>query len=405
MPWPLRMTLYSFMLVVPPYVYVGWRLSRAMIVIFPAGERLTHWIVPLLMLALNIWTLIILFYYFTNQIPSLFLFKPSLNIWDYLILYPFWLGLIIIAELVPYYLCLDVVHILINMLARDLKDNLLKLLSTGKIIFLLVLAIYVVFRSYRDTNTIRINKFDVQLNKKLPGLDHLDLLLVADIQVDRYTGEEKLKLLQQRMDACHPDILFFAGDLVTGGRDFIDQGVDFLCASRARLDRIACLGDHDIWSDAITIGQGLKNCGWQFIQNGHYLLEYHGYKIVITVITHVYSQRIGTGELHSLLSTKPLGDIYILLVHQPATWIIQAAVANGYDIFLAGHTHGGQVVFRPFGISITPSQVENPHYSGYEKVGNLNVFVTNGIGLTMMPLRYNAPAEVLEIKISSPDNK
>jgi hypothetical protein len=134
-------------------------------------------------------------------------------------------------------------------------------------------------------------------------------------------------------------------------------------------------------------------------------MEYNGYKIVITVITHVYSQRIGTHELHSLLANKPAGDIYILLVHQPADEIIKAAAANGYDIFLAGHTHGGQVVFRPFGFRLTPSQFENPHYSGYKKVGNLNVFVTNGIGLTMMPLRYNAPAEVMEITIRDSNNR
>jgi len=351
------------------------------------------------MIILNIWPLIILFAYFSKQLDSLFLFKSYLTSWDYLILYPFWFGLIIIVETFFYYIGIDILQLLINLLARNFKDTLIKLLAAGKIILLILMAIYIVFRSYRDTNSIHLNKFSIKLEKKLPGLDHLDLQLVGDIQVDRYTGQEKLKLVQQQMDPHRPDILFFAGDLVTGGQGFTAEGIDFMCNRQANMERIACMGDHDLWSDAGAISQGLKNCGWKFIQNSHYTIEHHGFKIVVTVITHVYSQRIGKYELDLLLSNKPAGDIYILLVHQPADEIVRSAAAHGYDIFLAGHTHGGQVVFRPFGLHLTPSQFENPHYSGYKKVGNLNVFVSIGIGLTMMPLRYHAPAEVMQIRV------
>jgi predicted MPP superfamily phosphohydrolase len=394
------MTLYSFLLALLPCLYVGWRLSRAVFILLPEGSRSLSWAIPLLLLLLNVWPLVILYSYFSQHLSSLFLAKSSLTVWDYLLLYPFWLGLIIVVELVPYYLILDTVHIGANLFSRNAKENWIRWLSLGKVVLFILFSLYVVIRSYRDTDTIRLKKYDIKLDKQLPGLNNLNLLLSADIQVDRYTGEIKLNRLQRRMDACRPDILFFAGDLVTGGRDYIEQGLNFICARQARLARIACLGDHDLWSDAGTIGRGFKNCGWQFIQNGHYTVDYRGCRIVVTVLTHVYSQRISRQELHSVLSSKPAGDLYILLVHQPAHGIIEAAEAAGYDIFLAGHTHGGQVVFNPLGIDITPSQFENPHYSGYKKFGKMNVFVTNGVGLTMMPLRFRAPAEVMDIQIT-----
>jgi predicted MPP superfamily phosphohydrolase len=399
MPWQLKMTLYSFLLAAIPYAYIGWRLYKAIMILLPEGGRPVHFIIAALILLVNLWPLTILGAYSLDQIHSLFVFRPYFTIWDYLILYPFWLGLIVIVELVPYYLSLDVLNIIINLAARDHKDNLIRLLALTKIILLAVMTVYVGYRSYRDTNTIEINRFEAQLNKKLPGLDRLSLLLIGDVQVDRYTGTEKLNLLHQRLDSCRPDILFFAGDLVTNGQEYIEQGIKALCATRAGLEKIACMGDHDLWSGPGAISQGLKNCGWKFIQNGHYTIEKQGYRILVTVITHVYSQRIGLSQMHTLLGSKPEADLNILLVHQPAEEIVKSAKENGYDIFLAGHTHGGQVVFKPFGFNLTPSQFENSHYSGFKKDGDLNIFVTNGIGLTMMPLRYRAPAEVMEITI------
>ncbi len=71
----------------------------------------------------------------------------------------------------------------------------------------------------------------------------------------------------------------------------------------------------------------------------------------------------------------------------------------GYHLMLAGHTHGGQIVFKPFGYSLTPSRFENEHFSGYKKDAEITLIVTNGIGLTLAPLRYNAQSEISKINL------
>lgn len=399
MPWSLRMTLYIFLLVLLPYCYLGWRFSQTLLFLFPSFAILVRWLIPVILILLNLLPLIILVAYYSGQINSFFLFKPYLTIWDYLVLFPFWLGMITLVEILPYFLTLDILQCSANLIFKGLKENLIRFAEIARVLFVAGMIIYVVYRSYMDTHTVRINKFDIQLEKKLPGPEQLNLILIGDVQVDRHTRNEKVESFLNQVNNSKPDLLFFAGDLVTSGTNFIDQGVKALCAAHASRDRIACIGDHDLWSDSPAIGKGLADCGWKFIENNHYVIEQQGTKIAITVLTHVYSQRIDRKQLQSLLKNKPAADLYILLVHQPAGEIIQAAAENGYDLFLAGHTHGGQVVFKPFGFNLTPSQFENEHYSGYKKVGALNVFVTNGIGLTLMPLRYHAPAEVMEIII------
>ncbi len=192
-------------------------------------------------------------------------------------------------------------------------------------------------------------------------------------------------------------MLLFSGDLVTDGKRYVSRGVQELCKTHAPLERVACLGDHDFWSDPVRISRDLKSCGWKFLQNEHFLFHYKDQKILITGITYIYSKRISVYELRSLLETAPEADLKILLVHQPVKVVLEMAEEYDYHLLLAGHSHGGQFVFRPFGIPLTPSQFENQIYSGYEKYGRLPVVVTNGIGLTLAPLRYQAPAEITTI--------
>jgi predicted MPP superfamily phosphohydrolase len=56
-------------------------------------------------------------------------------------------------------------------------------------------------------------------------------------------------------------------------------------------------------------------------------------------------------------------------------------------------------VFKPFGIPLNVSQTETPYYSGFFTIGNLFLSVTNGLGLTFAPFRYQAPAEVTLITL------
>jgi hypothetical protein len=87
----------------------------------------------------------------------------------------------------------------------------------------------------------------------------------------------------------------------------------------------------------------------------------------------------------------------ILLSHQPAEHVVEQAASHGYDLILAGHTHGGQIVLHPLGIPFTPSMRETKFYSGVYRLGESTVVVTNGVGLTLAPIRYHAPAEITSI--------
>lgn len=399
MPWTLRMTLYSFLIALVPYCYIGWRLTNALSLIFPQPAKLIRIIIIVFFLCLNLFPIISLLSFFTDSTRDLFINNHELTIGDYLIYFPFWLGIILMIELFPYFIATDVLQLSIKFFLKHLYEIWSKWLALFKVGLFVFFLVYVAMRSYLDTNTIKTITHDLQIKKIPESLKDLSLLFIADLQVDRYTQEAKINRFMNQVRQNKSDIVLFSGDLITRGTDYIAQGLDVLCTIPSNTERIACLGDHDFWADAAAISQGLKNCGWTFLDNEHHIIPYKGAKILITGVTYIYSKRISSEQLQRLLNSAPSADLKILLVHQPAEIILRAAEQCGYHIVLAGHTHGGQVVFKPFGFNLTPTQFENTFYSGVGKLHNLNIVVTNGIGLSLIPLRYQAPAEIMKINI------
>ena len=226
------------------------------------------------------------------------------------------------------------------------------------------------------------------------------MILFSDLQVDRFTQASKLEQVSRIIKNTRSDFLLFAGDLVTSGKKYTEQATEFVNRFAVQ-HRIAVLGDHDFWSDPGRIPQNLRAGGWSFLEDAHQIFTFHGKKILITGVTHIYSKKINRQKLQVLLQNAPEADLKILLVHQPAEFIAETAAANGYQLMLAGHTHGGGIVSHIFGLPVTPSQKETQFYQGFFEFDGLKIMVTNGIGNTLSPLRYHAEAEVRILTIAT----
>jgi predicted MPP superfamily phosphohydrolase len=202
------------------------------------------------------------------------------------------------------------------------------------------------------------------------------------------------------LTARAPELLVSAGDVVTSGREYLDDAARALCGWKGSVASAGVLGDHDLWSAPERVREMQVQCGWLFLENEHRLLRLRGRAVCLTGLTHVYGRQLRGDALSRFLASAPRADLHILLTHQPAERVVDAAASARYDIVLAGHTHGGQIVLHPLGIPLTPSMRETRYVSGTYAVGSMTVVVTNGIGLTLAPIRYHAPAEVTSIVVA-----
>jgi len=391
--------LITFAIVLIPYTYIAWRLINALAIFYPQYHRPLKFIIPVIFLLFNLLPIISGIGYLLGQYRNLFFFSDHFSVFDILILIPYWVGLIIILEVFPYFLASDLLLIISRWFSVFAKANLVKWIALIKIVLFTFFVVFVSVRVYLDTTSIKLTNYDIPIKDLSPDFEELNLVLTADVQVDKYSPEQKIENLIEEIKNLNPDLLFFAGDLVTSGTYYIEQGVEVLCETRAQLGRIACVGDHDIWSNAGRIAEGITNCGWEFLDDQHKVLIYKEKKILVTGVSYVYSKRISPPRLKELLESAPEADLKILLVHQPSKMVIEYAAEYGYQVLLAGHTHGGQIIFRPFGFTITPTQMENDIFTGTYRRDDMSVIVTNGIGVSLVPLRYRARGEIVQFKL------
>ena len=75
--------------------------------------------------------------------------------------------------------------------------------------------------------------------------------------------------------------------------------------------------------------------------------------------------------------------------------LADVAAANGFDLYLAGHTHGGQVCL-PGGRPIITHMVRLRRYaSGLWRHGSMVGYTSTGVGITALPVRYFSRGEVV----------
>jgi predicted MPP superfamily phosphohydrolase len=409
MPWIYRMAVKIMLLAFPLYIYVGFRLSNAIAKAsgssrFPISKKTARIIVFTVMLWFYLWPITLEVYYLTGNFRNLFVYSPHLHWQDYLVVFPSWWGLISVVEIFPYFVALDIftgVSRLKIFSSRekqsDKKQPGRPWLSYLKIAITLFFLLYVGVRAYFDTCHVRISTTEVAIENLPKELQGLRLCLFGDIHVNRYTRGKKLDKLRNTLQAGNEDLIFFVGDLVEMGPDYINQALNATCNPKGKLASTACMGDHDYWTAPNLIAREMRRCGWKFLQNQHHLIFYKGRQILVTGITYVYSQRISTYELERLLGNAPKADLKILIVHQPRGFLVETAAKYGYHLFLAGHNHGGEVVTHVFGIPFSPSLLETPYWHGQHRFNGLHVVITNGIGRTLAALRYHAPAEITKL--------
>jgi hypothetical protein len=87
----------------------------------------------------------------------------------------------------------------------------------------------------------------------------------------------------------------------------------------------------------------------------------------------------------------------VLLSHNPD--VFKVAASQGYDVTIAGHTHGGQVNVEILRQDLNVARYFTPYVRGLYRHGNAVIYVSSGIGTIGVPVRIGAPAEVAVLRL------
>lgn len=400
MPWTLRMLLLFTLAGALFQWYVASKTINAIANVTSSKRRTIRFAVIAVLFWISLHPLLTFGSYFLGGgrlAQSLQRSTPTL---DGLITYPFWAGIIAAIQVALFLLVTDVMKLLLMPVYR--KHVIVWRRAQAWLTLILVCAgtVYVVARIYNDTFTVRIRETELQIPDLPEELEGFRIAQIADVQADDRTNGAKLQNYVDTVNSLKPDLILYGGDLVTSGIDYIDAGAKAVGKMEAKHGTYACLGDHDFFSDRDLVTRALESNGITVLDNVATLVPVGSTYISLMGVTNVYRTRPTMGELETIERQRPRGPVNVLLTHQPSEWLVDYAAEHGYNLLVAGHTHGGQIVFPLPGFLLTGSSFETRYVTGFYGVGSLTVSINNGLGLTLAPVRYHAPAEVTLISLA-----
>ena len=388
-------------------VYFFKKLAKSVHFLFPgvSQKRIAFWksAAAIFINLLPVFAIIALAYVLISGTKNFT--PPQSIIFDYLIQYPFWIGAIIIAQVILIFLIFKLLLVAVRLFIKE-KVKLEKTESAIFIGLLLIFIIYVPARIIYDYNSVEVRKVVYQKENLPDVLEGFKIVLISDTQADRYTDQKRLKNFIKKVNYIKPDLVLIGGDIITGSPDYIKIGANYLGKIKTRFGAFSCVGDHDNWAyrsdmkrSLHEVEQAMLNAGVPMIDDENRTVKVDSAKIKVSFVKNTYVDKAPNGILDTLAYDSTKYDLKIFLVHQPRQRLIDFAVKHNYDLYLCGHTHGGQMTFLfPF-YNISPTQIETPYMRGNFKFGNLLMIVTRGLGMSVAPVRYNSTPEITVITL------
>jgi predicted MPP superfamily phosphohydrolase len=74
---------------------------------------------------------------------------------------------------------------------------------------------------------------------------------------------------------------------------------------------------------------------------------------------------------------------------------------EGIDLILTGHTHGGQIRLPFYGPLATMTSIGKKYVSGLHRVGTTSLYVSRGVGTSVLPIRLFCPPEITVFQFHS----
>lgn len=227
--------------------------------------------------------------------------------------------------------------------------------------------------------------------KGLPkDLDGVRLAQVTDIHYGAFFTRQELDYAVDMANSVNPHITLVTGDFISVHSDPLEDCLNRLRRLRASIGIWGCLGNHEIvagcedYATRRAAAQDLRILRGQAVP-----VRIGNATLILAGVDYQPKQMPYLKAAGKLVQP----DHYnVLLSHNPD--VFGVAAAQGWDLTVSGHTHGGQINVEILGISANVARFYTPYvYGHYEKDGR-QIYVSRGLGTVGLPSRIGAPPEV-----------
>jgi predicted MPP superfamily phosphohydrolase len=230
--------------------------------------------------------------------------------------------------------------------------------------------------------------------------------LRIDIVSDTHTGSpnnglDNVDHWVRKLVDSDADVVLMAGDYVILSV-FLGEYVPaetiavHLKPLTARKPVYAVLGNHDWWKDGPMVARAFASAGVHMIDNRAVSVDVRGCRFWIAGLGDLLEGHPDVAGTFAMIDDDaPV----LVLTHEPD---LLPRIPARAALTVAGHTHGGQIDPWPFRHQSSPFVLHSYRLKWHVvDAQGRQLFVTPGIGTSILPLRFGVPPEISRLTLRS----
>ena len=225
-----------------------------------------------------------------------------------------------------------------------------------------------VYASLIERNLFTLRRFDVPVLE--PDAEPLRILHISDLHM--MPDQRRKQAWVSALAGLDPDLVVVTGDNMADPESLpgVLRALDPLLAVPGAFvfgsndyrgprwknpilyllpEREYVQGDADL--PAEDLRTALTDAGWADLNNARTVLKAGGRSIELAGVDDPHINRDQYDTVAGPIN--PGADLHLGVTHTPASRVLNAMAADGFDLLMAGHTHGGQVCVPFYGALTT----------------------------------------------------
>jgi uncharacterized protein len=299
----------------------------------------------------------------------------------------------------------------------------MKIFSRRNTIIISTLVLFAVlcisYGYFIEPSRLVVTEQEIRIRGWDPAFDGLRIAMISDVHGgSNGASAENIRRVVETSNAQNPDVVVLLGDYASQERTNqpiqerplrmpIREVADNLAGLKAPHGVFAVLGNHDGWYGDVEVASELRRMGYRVLQNEIVTIRQNGSVLrLFGMRDHLKldSWQSFDNMVRSVIAANPKEGQLVVLEHSPDILYILnywKTLNPDLKLMLAGHTHGGQVWLPILGTPFVPSSVGQKYAKGHINEEGIDMFVTSGIGTSILPFRFMVPPEVAVVTIRS----